>query len=1406
MNRNLKRIMSIVLTFVMLFSLAVPSFAGETEKFTKETAGEVTFTVTNPTLEYSESAQDAAVKIYADKNIGIASFQFNYATTDEKLTLGKATVASAMTSATISNTGVAFSMETNVYPDYDSEYGAYLLATIPVTVAGDATGEHTVSITNLLVADEVGEAYTRTEAAAKITVKEKPVTAPSWYGDGTATSYSIGTAAELRELAQIVNGTHATGIQDNFAGKTVTLTADIALAKDGLYTKVDNVTYGGSGYTMTLAQYYVTCSDEDLWTPIGKGTASAEYNDVTYDAKSVFAGTFDGNGKTVSGIYTGDGTASKGNKACVQGLFGVVTGTVKNLTVSGCVTGSSVVAGIAAYVDGGTITNCTNNAVVFADGGTTPNGKKEDGKYKSGAVGGIAGRVAGESSVTGCKNTAVVSCANTNFGGRLGGIIGLIEKQTDKVTITENINTGAITGYQYQGGIVGYNRSRVSPVDRCTNSGKITGHGIQKVHVGGIVGTYASPITNCYNTGEVYLAYNAYSEFSGGIGGDYDYDGGVDPGIYNCVNYGIVKKNGSGPRSFGMISGEGKTSNNYFLDTARAASNVGIEGGTSKTAEELKSAEFLNILNNGNLNAFVPDRTENPINDGYPVLRWQINASDLTEDKMAFEGEFKTSYIETQKFSAGTFKLYKVYTDPAMNNTEVKLESTAYEVYVGDEKIDIESYTFKSEDNGKTIKVAWTPIGGETSFVEKTIEVGVDYPTSAGSAVNTPKLGNYFVGDTIDLSKTTFVVSMASGASKRPENSEIIFTVTDAEGKDLPADASLTAAYNGATLMGSYTLNGKTVTKAFGQLVVLSDVESIDGVYQIATADDFRWFVEKVNAGETAYNAILLNDLEITGVASINSYAGTFDGNGNVLNINAPLFGSVTTGTVKNVTVTGTINKSNSTMAGIVSTINGAATIENCVNKANITTSSYRGGTIGGIAGNVDNADAKIVKSVNEGTITGGSYYQSNFGGIAAVNNGSIEQCINKGNVSATNTQSKYVGGIAGSNSGSIKDCYNVATIKATANAGGIVGFQSGTAVISDVYNIGTASHGSIIGGVAGGTVLTLTNVYGLEGTCSKLINGEPTITGEAQLLSAADLKAATLGDAWSVHKKVFNNGYPVLKWNVNIGNSTAMVTLTDNVEGTAQYCRGDIVELDVVVSGGKTVNGVEADITYNATALEYLDGATKVNEDGSIHLDEHGVMENDSVVTTLRFKIKEDGPEAGTYNFGFLSAVAQDYNDARSDKQQADITVDSIEVVKSVAGVYVEVKADYVNGYTLIVAAKTDGNAGDDHYSYDGNDMVYIESYDAFVWLIEGATTVKDAASKVTVSTSEDYITVNKNFDVNGTGNVDFSDATVAFGCANVVGSEPYSIVDDLLFYLCADVNGDYKVDASDVATILNR
>lgn len=248
--------------------------------------------------------------------------------------------------------------------------------------------------------------------------------------------YEIYSVNGLQWLAEQVNG------GDNFSGKTVTLTADIDL--DGID-----------------------------WKPIGTNPDSATLR---------FNGVFDGNGKTISNLNvntTADGVPS--------GLFGAVSGTVKNFTIEHATINSvnvqtnrstGVAVGIgypSAKIENVTVKDATVNAFRQVGGivgylygtvsGCTVDGLTIEAPLDSTGdngdkVGGIAGFMGGDSGI--CFNNKVAN-ANIKAYRDVGGILGIIYKGSVDTfkdnTVTdssvegtkgENANAGAIVG-RYEG-------------------------------------------------------------------------------------------------------------------------------------------------------------------------------------------------------------------------------------------------------------------------------------------------------------------------------------------------------------------------------------------------------------------------------------------------------------------------------------------------------------------------------------------------------------------------------------------------------------------------------------------------------------------------------------------------------------------------------------------------------------------------------------------------------------------------------------------------------------------------------------------------------------------------------------------------------------------------------------------
>lgn len=310
---------------------------------------------------------------------------------------------------------------------------------------------------------------------------DKPVTEPitltaKWLtGEGTAASpILISNAEELKIFHDIVNGEN--NRQQNLAA-CATLTADIVL-NDGTFDEDGNYTPGPSSAALTE------------WSPMGVNNST------------VYAGTFDGAGHTIQGLYR------SANKS-LAGLFGLTNGaTIKNVKVTGYLGSAKSAGGIAAHTEQTTITGCVNAATVNA--------------YTGGqeSIGGIVGTTELSSQIIDCINIGVIKCqagdADPVFAG---GIAGYLSSDS---TISSCSNGGKVIGAcngngsycrSQIGGIVGI--ATLGTITDCYNAGSVTDITPEDPNsepwVGGIVGSapghsskYLSvTISNCYSTGSV---------------------------------------------------------------------------------------------------------------------------------------------------------------------------------------------------------------------------------------------------------------------------------------------------------------------------------------------------------------------------------------------------------------------------------------------------------------------------------------------------------------------------------------------------------------------------------------------------------------------------------------------------------------------------------------------------------------------------------------------------------------------------------------------------------------------------------------------------------------------------------------------------------------------------------------
>ena len=442
-----------------------------------------------------------------------------------------------------------------------------------------------------------------------------------WYVfSESTTDYYISSAAELAGLSALVGGaaTSYDGTEldaENFEGATVHLMADIDLGgDDGVY-----------------------------WTPIGSWASSTSAGSST-----IFAGTFDGEGHTISNMLVGSGSTTRlHSQSTSSGLFSEVAGSssayacVQDLCIEDATvtldtkatagaSGGGILAGKAVYA---TIEN------VEVSGGSL--------SLERYYVGAVVGRAC-YATISDCLNSADVTATQYHVGGIVGqlGYGGGIERCGNTGTISSSYTqTTATYGL---GGIVGQISSTGITVDACYNRGTVTG---TMTSIGGILGSSASSayvsISNCYNTGTIQTSSTSTATNGarvGGIAGNVAISSSY-VALANCYSAATVGETEDATATYVYAGGilgyavtkaiSATTATNCYYDaeadtTLAGAIGCNYSSSNSTTIEgaleasdtsTMQSETFIETLGT---DYFAADATGSAaINGGYPVLIWE---------------------------------------------------------------------------------------------------------------------------------------------------------------------------------------------------------------------------------------------------------------------------------------------------------------------------------------------------------------------------------------------------------------------------------------------------------------------------------------------------------------------------------------------------------------------------------------------------------------------------------------------------------------------------------------------------------------------------------------------------------------------------------------------------------------
>ena len=231
-------------------------------------------------------------------------------------------------------------------------------------------------------------------------------------------------------------------------GQVATAPAGSGTSGDPYQIATLNNLYWLSQNNSAFGNYFIQTADIDAsststwnsnagWPPIG-------------DETHPFTGTYDGQGKTISGLYIH-------RIQNEQGLFAVTTGaTISNLGL--------VNANIYAY------------------------------EYGGNAVGALV--ASNQATITNCFSTGTVVGE-----AAVGGLIG----ESSGLAVTGCYSTCAVTAYLSGGGLIGYSTSAVSNCYSRGNIGRPSSS--TSTDFGGFIGNHAGgTVQNCYSTGNVTYA------------------------------------------------------------------------------------------------------------------------------------------------------------------------------------------------------------------------------------------------------------------------------------------------------------------------------------------------------------------------------------------------------------------------------------------------------------------------------------------------------------------------------------------------------------------------------------------------------------------------------------------------------------------------------------------------------------------------------------------------------------------------------------------------------------------------------------------------------------------------------------------------------------------------------------
>jgi len=894
---------------------------------------------------------------------------------------------------------------------------------------------------------------------------------------GGAINYNFGGHIQLSDTpfvfyVAVPAGTYAGGIAleivDNDSGhmNVTVLDGSSNTLAAGKVIEFDNVTYIPAKannlkqiYNAATFQEFVSAvagGNKTLNARLTQAAASLDLSSIagSFDSIEDYKGTFDGNGKTISGL--------------TKPLFDDLKGVVKNLTLNSTISITSTDRYWGIFANSITpslevddvpgLQNCT------ASGSITWTPSEAIGSYM--ALGGLVGNNWG-GSISGCTNNAAVTFANNSITHTnqpaVGGVVGRTQKGGDLKTqgdISNCTNNGTVTVAAqfsqgaYIGGVLGYQVEKAETMSGCVN------HGLVKVtstfstsgalHLAGVAGMAKGTVENCTNASDGVVTSEACSVSS------YLCQGGV-VGRFN-----------------GTATYETLTNAGTLNVAALGGSTARLIGGVVGRCNE--GATLDGVTNSGNINY-----TAEATNDTYigGVVADNVQSGIILENCSSTGGTLTVSNA-----------------------------SHSGALYVGG-VVGYSTKAVSSCSNAMTIATSGSMTQGTNSYLCFGGVIG--YISGAVLATSCTNSGAINFGQSQSSEGQLYIGGVAgavTGAEIYGGGNSGTITFSGQNTKRPPSVGGIVGRVFSNTTDSGYSLNNNVTNS--GSIFFNSSVSSSQYMYagglvgqhlggNIYGTNDAPITVTELHEAMAAIGGIVGYLAGGTVSNGINTANGDIALNGFISGYHSYVGGIVG------------IASGGSSIAAGGGTITGASNAGDVTVAAGCTIprNNYVGGIIGYAGNDVSNASntGNVVNNYSQGSGSNGTSYHMNIAGVAAHSVATLTSCTNTGDI--TNNGSTYkseinVSGVVGISEGDVISCSNGTnslaggTITNTATSGtnsrqdgqfaGVISNNKGNTTVTSCFNKGAVQNsgacssisiGGVVAWTTGGTT-TYTGCYNL--------------------------------------------------------------------------------------------------------------------------------------------------------------------------------------------------------------------------------------------------------------------------------------------------------------------------------------